>query len=89
MTEENPAPTAEEIAKHFTAMGHSVALINSIISPDESDEDVVSPITQDEKNDMVDRNVRHLQIMKERDFWTNEDFAEVDAAITAGQAYLA
>jgi hypothetical protein len=27
-------PTAEQIAQHYTAMGHSVALINDIIAGD-------------------------------------------------------
>ena len=76
--------TAEDIAQDFTAMGHSVELINGIIDgskmADESDED---------KKDCVKRNVEHLEIMVAKDYWTNEDMTAVNKAITAGTAYLA
>jgi hypothetical protein len=76
--------TAEEIAQDYTAMGHSVELINGIIDgskmADESDED---------KKDCVKRNVEHLELMVAKDYWTNEDMTAVDAAIVAGKAYTA
>ena len=76
--------TAEEIAQDFTAMGHSVDLINGIIDgsqmADESAED---------KKSAVDRNVEHLEIMVAKDYWTSEDMTAVNAAITAGKAYSA
>ena len=76
--------TAEDIAQDFTAMGHSVELINGIIDEskmaDESDED---------KQSAVDRNVEHLEIMVAKDFWTDEDMTAVNAAITAGKAHTA
>ena len=75
-------PTAEEIAQHYLAMGHSVDLINRIIAGDE-DEDMEAA----DRQDAVDRNVRHLEIMVAKDFWTDEDMTAVNAAITAGQAY--
>jgi hypothetical protein len=49
-------------------MGHSVALINDIIAGDAMADD-----TAEDKQDCVDRNVGHLEIMVAKDFWTDED----------------
>tara|TARA_R100001463_G_scaffold1190_1_gene5092 strand:- start:828 stop:1076 length:249 start_codon:yes stop_codon:yes gene_type:complete len=81
MTDE--VKTAEEIAQDFTAMGHSVDLINGIIDGSKMTEE-----TQEEKNDCVSRNVEHLEIMVAKDFWTDEDMTESNAAITAGKEYI-
>jgi len=76
--------TTEEIAQHYTAMGHSVDLINAIIAGDAmADNDAA------DKQDCVDRNVEHLEIMVAKDFWTSEDMTAANAAITAGKAYSA
>jgi hypothetical protein len=75
--------TAEEIAKHYSAMGDSVDLINGII-----DGSLMADDTQEDKNDCVDRNVRHLEIMVAKDFWTSEDMTDANSAISAGQTYL-
>ena len=76
--------TAEEIAQDYTAMGHSVDLINGIIDGskmvDESAED---------RQDCVNRNVEHLELMVAKDYWTDEDMTAVDAAIVAGKAHTA
>ena len=74
--------TAEEIAQHYTAMGHSVDLINAIIAGDH-DEDMDA----DERQDCISRNVEHLEIMVAKDFWTSENMTDVNAAIAAGKAY--
>jgi hypothetical protein len=75
--------TAEEIAQDYTAMGHSVELINGIIDDskmvDESEED---------KKDCVKRNVEHLELMVAKDYWTNEDMTAVNSAIQSGNTYL-
>ena len=76
--------TAEEIAQHYSAMGDSVDLINGII-----DGSLMADDTQEDKNDCVDRNVRHIQIMLAKDFWTTEDLQPANDAVTAGQNYLA
>jgi hypothetical protein len=47
-------PTPEEIAQHYTAMGHSVDLINAGQPVNMSDEDWA---------DTVSRNVEHLKLM--------------------------
>jgi hypothetical protein len=76
--------TAEEIAQNYTAMGHSVDLINAIIAGDAMADDEA-----EDKQDCVDRNVAHLEIMVAKDYWTDEDMTAVNSAITAGQGYTA
>jgi len=76
--------TAEEIAQDYTAMGHSVELINAIIAGTAMADDEA-----EEKQDCVDRNVEHLEIMVAKDYWTDEDMTAVNSAITAGQGYTA
>ena len=76
--------TAEEIAQDYTAMGHSVDLINAIIAGTAMADD-----TAEDKQDCVDRNVAHLELMVAKDYWTSEDMTAVNAAITAGQGYTA
>jgi hypothetical protein len=75
--------TAEDIAQDYTAMGHSVELINGIIDGskmvDESEED---------KKDCVKRNVEHLELMVAKDYWTNEDMTAVNSAIQSGNTYI-
>jgi hypothetical protein len=75
--------TAEEIAQHYSAMGDSVDLINGIIDGSKMADD-----TQEDKNDCVDRNVRHLEIMVAKDFWTSDDMSSANSAITSGKAYI-
>ena len=74
--------TAEQIAQHYTAMGHSVDLINAIIAGE-----AMADADAAERQDCVLRNVEHLKIMRGKDFWTDEDMTAVDAAITAGEGY--
>ena len=74
--------TVEQIAQHYTAMGHSVDLINAIIAGE-----AMADAEAGERQDSVDRNVQHLKIMIDKEFWTNEDMTAVNAAITAGEAY--
>jgi len=76
--------TAEEIAQDYTAMGHSVDLINAIIAGTAMADDEAQ-----DKQDCVDRNVAHLEIMVAKDYWTDEDMTAVNSAITAGQGYTA
>jgi len=76
--------TAEEIAQDYTAMGHSVDLINGIIDGSKMSEEEAA-----DKQDCVDRNVEHLELMVAKDYWTSEDMTAVNAAITAGKSYTA
>ena len=72
--------TAKEIAHHYYAAGHSVSLINELVA--------VETLTEEEV-DRVDRNVRHLEIMVAKDYWTTEDLEPLNSAITAGKAKIA
>jgi hypothetical protein len=76
--------TTEEIAQHYSAMGDSVTLITDIIAGDAMAEDDAA-----DKQDCVDRNVEHLEIMVAKDYWTSEDMTDCEAAIVAGKAYTA
>ena len=78
------AETAAEILQHYTAMGHSVDLIDAVIAGTQMADE-----SADEKNACVDRNVEHLELMLTRDYWTSEDMTAVNAAIVAGNAYNA
>ena len=79
--------TAEEVAAIFKAAGDSVKVINRTEkSPEYTDE---------EWKDRLDRNVRHLEIIKAykkvdgtTSIWTSEDFTAIDAAITSGKSKI-
>lgn len=72
--------TPERIAKHYSACIDSVNLINDVIA---------DPDTYVSDETVIERNVRHLEGMRNADFWTTEDMAPIDAAIAAGNAALA
>ena len=76
--------TAEEIAQDYTAMGHSIELINGIIDGSKMDDEEAA-----DRQSAVDRNVEHLEIMVAKDFWTTENMTASNSAITAGKAYTA
>ena len=80
----NEARTAEERTQDYTAMGDSVDLINDIVAGNWDEE-----WEADERQDTVDRNVAHLEIMVAKDDWDGEDMTDANAAITAGQGYTA
>jgi len=66
--------TAEDIAQNYTAMGHSVDLLNAG-KPDDME--------NDDWADTVARNVEHLELMVAKDYWTSEDMTAANAAIAA------
>jgi hypothetical protein len=70
----NPAveqPTAEQIAKHYSAALDSVNLINGGKPEMMSDEDWA---------DTLERNREHLRIMLAKPYWTTEDLTPLQAA---------
>jgi hypothetical protein len=71
MTEIVEQPTAEEIARHYSAAMDSCNLINAGKPEDMTDEDWA---------DTLKRNKEHLKIMLAKDFWTTEDLAPLEAA---------
>ena len=64
--------TAEEIAQNYTAMGHSVDLLDAG-KPDEMEADDWTATKA--------RNVEHLELMKAQTYWTSESMTAVDKAI--------
>jgi len=64
-------PTAEEIARHYSAAMDSVNLINAGQPEGMEDADWA---------DTVARNKEHLKIMLAKDFWTNQDLSEIRSA---------
>ena len=81
MTDE--ARTAEQRTQDHTAMGHSTDLINDIIAGNQDD------LVAADRQDIVDRNVEHLQLMVAKTDWDGEDMTSANAAVTAGQGYTA
>ena len=76
--------TAEQLAQDYTAMGHSVDLINAIIAGEQ-----MADADAEDRQDCVDRNVQHLEIMVAKDDWGDEDMTAVNAAISSGNGYTA
>ena len=64
-------PTAEQIARHFSACMDSVNLINAGQPEYMTDADWA---------DTLKRNRDHLVIMLAKDFWTTEDLTPLEAA---------
>ena len=78
------ARTTEEKAQDYTAMGHSVDLINAVIGGTQMAGESAS-----DRQSCVDRNVEHLELMKAKDDWGSEDMAATPKAISDGKAYKA
>jgi hypothetical protein len=76
--------TTEQLAQDYSAMGDSVDLINAIIAGDAMADDEA-----EDRQDCVDRNKEHLQIMVAKDDWGSEDMTAVNAAISAAESYTA
>ncbi len=84
MSEETVTRTEERLAQDYSAMGDSVALINAVIAGDAMAED-----SAEDRQDCVDRNVQHLELMVAKDDWGSEDMTAANAAISAGNGYTA
>ncbi len=69
--------TAAEIAQHYSAALDSVTIITDLMALSARDDDQTATVA---------RNVEHLQLMVAKTYWTTEDLAPLNAAITAGQA---
>ena len=84
--------TADEIAAIFSAAGDSVTLINADATYSAYTTRTLSSDTEAEWKEKIERNVKHLEIIKAykkldetTSIWTTEDFTAIDAAITAGK----
>ena len=76
--------TAEQLASDYTAMGHSISLITDVIAGNVMAEDDAA-----DRQDCVDRNVAHLELMKAKSDWGSESMTATTSAITAGKGYTA
>ena len=77
MNEQIEQPTAEQIARHYSAAMDSVNLINSEKPEFTSDADWA---------DTLERNAAHLEIMVAKDYWTTENLTPFTAAIATARA---
>lgn len=86
MVGEITANSAEAIDS-VTAALDSVTVINNIVNNEES---IVERSTE-EKTGSADRNYRHLELMMDKDWFTEtattEQTTAINNAITAGKAY--
>lgn len=71
--------TPEEIAQQVSALGDSANLIDEIISKDDHSE---------EQRDRMDRNVRHIGIMREKPHLAGIDLVQFISAAERGSAWL-
>ena len=81
-----------QIAQDYKAMGDSVDLIQSIVTAKKNDNGelmVMQGTTDAEKKERVNINVGYIEYMKALTDWKgNEDWTDVDKAITDGKAYV-
>ena len=84
--------TDEQIAQNYKAMGDSVNLIQSIVTEKKNADGeliILQDATDDEKKKRVNVNVGYIEYMKALTDWKgNEDWTDVDKAITDGKAYV-
>ena len=84
--------TAETIAQAHKACLDGADTINVVIAThakgsDATDADFAYDMTHDEKKERVKRSVGYLKYQKALTDWTSESFTEIDAAITAADAF--
>lgn len=79
---ERPDRETPDIDQTFSALNDSVDLINTLLA----DTDNVS----EEKKKTVDRNVKHLELMLEKDFVKNagKNLADIEKAISDSNTFL-
>ena len=84
--------TDEKLTQDYKAMGDSVDLIQSIVTSKKNDNGelmVMQGATDAEKKERVNINVGYIEYMKALTDWKgNEDWTDVDKAITDGKAYV-
>ena len=85
--------TADEIATIFKNAGDSVTIINADANfAAYQAANPLSDLTETDWKALIQRNVEHLEIIKDykkldetTSIWTSEDFTAIDAAIVAGK----
>jgi hypothetical protein len=76
--------TDAELLQDFTAMGHSIALITDVIAGNAMAGELAA-----DRQDCVDRNTQHLELMKAKSDWGSESMTATTNAIAAGNGYTA
>jgi len=66
--------TPEQIAQHYTSAMDSVTLLEKVAA---------NPNAYADDPTVVERNVEHLKLVVEWDFWTDEDLSPFHNAIAA------
>ena len=74
--------TVEQLAQDYSAMGDSVDLITAVIAGDQMADE-----SAEDRQNCVDRNVAHLELMVAKTDWGSEDMSTINAAIAAAEAY--
>ena len=85
---------ADEMEQAYAAMLNSVSVINAVIATHNKGSDAVDTdfgydMTHDEKKERVARSNGYLKYQKENySDWGSKDFTDIDAAITAVDAFI-
>ena len=81
--------TADEINQHFTAMGHSVDLINDTVADDTEAKQMNGG--EAGAKAMVKRNTDHLELQATHSWYSDSSKTKTPYtnAVTAGKAYVA
>ena len=74
----------DQIAQDYSAMGDSVTLITAVIAGNQMADELAA-----DRQDCVDRNTQHLELMVALEDWGSESMTATNAAITAGNGYTA
>ena len=97
MTEEQDVVTPEDVARHYASLAFSIAIANDCmdkgVQSSHMDPDAIYENEQAQAEaeacDLLWRNVKHLEIMLERDadFWTDDcDLSAAQACIERAKA---
>jgi len=74
----------DQIAQDYSAMSDSVDLITAVIAGNQMADESAK-----DRQDCVDRNTQHLELMVALKDWGSESMTATNAAITAGKGYTA
>ena len=84
--------STDEIAEIYSSAGDSVTVINADASYSAYTTRTGSIDTETEWKEMMERNVKHLEFIKDykkvdgtTSIWTTESFTDIDAAISKGK----
>jgi hypothetical protein len=77
-------PTPEQITQNYAALADSVDLIDGIV-----DGSRMVGADEIDRQETLARNVQHLELMVAKTYWLRHDMTAVNAAVIAGNNYLA